>query len=340
MLTSFTAILRPQGLLIAADAVRTPYTYDTCFRYTYLPENETFCSISGTVDVESAPMVPPFDYSNQCRSVVLTAYIPVFLLGYALQMLLPYVVLALTYVPYSDLAPSARNVLHGIIWPEYWLQVDDEVGENVAIAKSETDILFKARTIFCNDVCNNWLLMLTFGLYSPMLAFAIAISVSTRMSMWVLLVGRFTWHMMGVGNHDSPSDGRIIATCTPTRTPAAITAVREDCLGHIHLAALADAYTPLHEILERSFWLLLWHSAAFTAVVTWDMAADGVERFTFLWIPMIPFGYVFALRCVAFVVHGRGTKMESDLDSAEDASTSTYENDCNTGLSNPMHDML
>ena len=177
----------------------TPYSYRTCDLYTTLENGETHCTLYGKTYVESVPLVPPFTYNNQCGSVVLTSYIPVLLLGYAIQLMLTFLALAfLTYVPYGLLSSFVRNMLHGIILlvvcPEYWLQEGDASIRNRAILSADPTILLKICTIFCNDVFNNWLMMMTFGLCSPVLVVAIACAVVLKMSlcMWTLLLGRFT----------------------------------------------------------------------------------------------------------------------------------------------------
>jgi hypothetical protein len=68
---------------------------------------ETYCSKYNTVKMDSASLVPPFTYNNQCGSVVVTSYIPVLLLGYSLQLVLPVLVMALLRcVPHTSIPPS------------------------------------------------------------------------------------------------------------------------------------------------------------------------------------------------------------------------------------------
>ena len=62
-----------QGLLVQADAVSTPYSYESCNLF-YVLRGATICLNRATAEVESAPVIPPFAYNNQCSSVLLTSY--------------------------------------------------------------------------------------------------------------------------------------------------------------------------------------------------------------------------------------------------------------------------
>ena len=270
-----------QGLLIPADSVQTPFSYRTCQVSSKLLSGETYCSEYSTFDVKSAALIPPFTYNNQCGSaVILASYIPVFLLGYSIQLLLPLCVLmSLTYLPYESISPCVRHMLHGLLWPEYWLRQESHVRTlNQNLVHNDPTVLLKIRTIFCNDVFNNWLLVLTFGLCSPVLAVAIVCSVVLNMSLWVLLIGRFTSHLAGdlvataatttataisVGDENSC---HYPCTLPKTVTVASASASKRSQVEHvIHFAlvALAAVHIPLLEVLAGSFWRLGWCSACF-----------------------------------------------------------------------------
>ena len=294
----------PQGLLFPVDAVSTPYSYRTCVEHTILLDEESFCSRYMTIEVESASLVPPFTYNNQCASAVLTSYIPVFLLGYSIQLMLSLIILtALTYVSYDSLPFAVRTMLHGIMWPEYWLQDSDDVlARNKAIVESDAGIMLKIRTIFCNDVLNNWLLLLTFGLCSPVLAVAIVCAVLLKMSLWVMLIGRFTRRMLhnadsdgnrSVGGTGSNLDTPSGTTVAPSPLQSAGTVSRGGiAVGHFALTALATIHISLFDVLKGSFWLLVWFSGcAIYCLHCWlgiYMAMDDVGWWLqSVWIPII-----------------------------------------------------
>jgi hypothetical protein len=303
-----------QGLLIPADAVSTPYSYRTCAVYNTPEYGDTYCSEYLINEVESASLVPPFTYNNQCGSVVLTSYIPVLLLGYSIQLMLPFIFMtSLTFVSYDSMPPSVRKMFHGIIWPEYWLQGGDVLVRNTAILNSDPSVLLEIETICCNDVLNNWLLMLTFGLCSPVLAVAIVCSVLLKMSLWMSLVGRFTRSILpgdGGGGDGSnatspPAAGTTAVGPFPSRLSETVSRrsvvnnKNTDDVVHFALTALAEVHIPLFEVLSRSFWRLIWCSALFVALLGWDMAGDEVGLLQSLWVPLAPLGYALVLRCGA-----------------------------------------
>ena len=278
--------------------------------YTTSTSGETVCTSFDTFHVDSAPLVPPFTYNNQCGSVVLTSYIPVLLMGYSIQLFLPFIMLAFMHcVSYESMWPSFRKTLHGIIWPEYWLQgKDDMFTHNKAIVQSNSIVMLNIRTIFCNDVFNNLLVMLTFGLCSPVLAVAVAVAVLLKMSVWVLLIGRFTMTLLAEDKDDISCDDTAssdVASTVDSVSSSQIsqsisTVVVHDEMVHFFLIALAEMHISLYEILAGSFWRLVWCSALFVALLSWDMAMDEVGWLQSVWVPLVPLGYAVGLRLAAF----------------------------------------
>jgi hypothetical protein len=231
--------------------------------------------------------------------------------------------------------PSVRKTLHGIIWPKFWLQGGDVLVHNRTIVSSHPSVMLKMRSIFCNDVLNNGLLLLTFGLCSPVLALAIVCSILLKMSLWVLLIGRFTRCMLhdehGEGNS---SDAATTTTTTTATAPSQQTATmpRSSSISIAHenrnnavqfaLTALAEVYIPLNEVLAGSFWRLAWCSALFVAMLGWDMATDEVGWLRSVWVPLVPLVYKLGLRCVS---HWYNCARNSNQDSAEKEAASLRE---------------
>jgi len=325
-----------------------------------------------TIEVESASLVPPFTYNNQCASAVLTSYIPVFLLGYSIQLMLSLIILtALTYVSYASLPFAVRTMLHGIMWPEYWLQDSDDVlARNKAIVESDAGIMLKIRTIFCNDVLNNWLLLLTFGLCSPVLVLAVVCSVLMKMSMWVLVVGRFTrcmlhdedsgggvncseatTHPAATTSDATPSDATtsrtrvVVATAltvetTPSSSSAAADENRTADVAQNALTALAEEYIPLSEVLAGSFWRLVWCSALFVSLLGWDLAMDEVGWLQSMWVPLVPLCYVVLLRCAAHLyLHSTSARDSSKQHSVQIGAVSPHTSAVSAGSQSPLHEL-
>ena len=76
---------------------------------------ETRCKEhGGEIQVQSAaPLVPPsFTYINQSGSTVLSSFIPVLLLGYSVQVMLPsfVVLVSVLYLPHDSAHPAVRLI--------------------------------------------------------------------------------------------------------------------------------------------------------------------------------------------------------------------------------------
>lgn len=278
--------------MIPADAVSTPYTYNECDISVRAP-NRNFCATMHSVEVDSAAVVPPFTYNNQCASVLLTSYIPVLIIGYSIQMVLCFL-LPLLVIQIGKRI-NLEGIIHhkamaGILWPEYWLQSDDTglVYRNKSQVTTDPTIVFNPNSIICFVILNNLMIMLSFGLCSPILAVAVTCSLLCQMNLWTLLLGRFACLM----RNDTVAD--------------------VDTNIHFALAALARVQFPVREVFKRSFWIIGWCSGFFCAMVCWDIAADEVGSAESIWIPTTTLCYLILLGIVSFCVQYYKGKQPGD----------------------------
>jgi hypothetical protein len=259
-----------QGLIISAAEVSTPFSFETCLTRTSTTDGVRYCSTYGTEEAYSAPLVPPFIYSGQCGTVLLTRYIPVFLFGYSIQLVLTVIVLIGQAYPHfgSSLWILFGKSIWGIFVP-HKVRKPNNYDDGV-----DPFGILDTRTIFCNDILNNLLVFLTFGMCSPVLLIAVVSCVFLKMGLWQLLVGRFTQFFL---TSESEFDNVSYA-----------------------LNSLAAGFTPILDVLEASFWWLLWCSALFVALIGWDMASDDAGWRATIWVAMLPLGYCGLLRLLAF----------------------------------------
>ena len=271
--------------MIPADSIRTPYTYRSCIKLTSDVEGGLFCSEYSTEYVDSASLTPPFTYNFQCGSVILTAYLPVFLLSFSVQLFLPFCLwLFLAAVPNLSIPPHVRNLVHGVLCPANWkLDCTDNDLYNKAFLKRKPRAVLETSSILCNDVLNNWLIMLTFGLASPVLAVAIVCVVVVKMCMWNILVCRFVKTMQD-------SDMNMHGT-----EDSEFRRVSES----YSVVALAECAFQLPDVLTGSYWRLVTSSALFVALLSWDMACNSVGWLDSLWVPLVPPCYVLVLWSVS-----------------------------------------
>ena len=268
-----------QGLIVQAGAVSTPYAYEAC-SVVYVFQDSKVCIDWVTVEVESAPVIPPFTYNNQCSSVLLTSYIPVLIIGLSIQLVMCFIVPVILCQAgkWLDLTEIIhRKMLKGILWPEFWLNSDDSdlASRNKAHLENDPTIILNSKTILCFNILNNVLVMLTFGLCSPVLAAAVTCVVVAKMNVLLLLVGRFA----AVLSSDDSSGSM-----------------------HFALAALAKVSLPVNEVLKRSFWVIVRTSALFVSLVCWDIASDEVGWADCIWIPLTVICYPLVLWSIAFCV--------------------------------------
>jgi len=224
------------------------------------------CGVYEEMLTSTSPTVPPFTYSNQCASTLLTAYIPVLVLGFSLQLLVACAFpLLQASVSYERIPLFVRKQLSGVVWPHYWTRElrPEEQQARRSLLSSDPWVLLKTKTVICFDILNNLLLMLTFGICSPVMAVLICCVVGVKMSVWTYLIGRFVGAMLETDQSKSDRGSRDEA-----------------------LAALAEVYISVYDVLRACFWQLLWCSALFFMFLCWDIATDEVGWLPSIWLPL------------------------------------------------------
>lgn len=125
-------------------------------------------------------MIPPFAYSYQCGSTLLTSYIPVYIYSTSLQIIVVFLRLFCTFSPVNLLSHELlASWFSGICWPQYWDTLD----------------LPPSRLIEPHQIISigmsHIILLLSFGLTSPILCGFIAFSICLNYCAWLMLIGRF-----------------------------------------------------------------------------------------------------------------------------------------------------
>jgi hypothetical protein len=204
-------------------------------------------------------------YYHQCSSVVLTAYIPVLMIGLSIQLITCFVLpAAIIYMEKKLVHYKAlvyRKVVKGLLWPNFWFY--ENLSDAKVILNEDPFVLLDFKSILCFDILNNMVLMFTFGLCSPLLAIAIVCVVISKMKMWLLLIGRFV-SIMIIDEHKNMQ---------------------------FTLEALSEIYIPLSEVLKRTFWPLIFCSSFFFAFLCCVKS---------IWIPIVAIVYPILL----FVTYG------------------------------------
>lgn len=171
----------------------------SCFYFVFTPYPallatfcDTFCNfilnpLSFQLECNSIQQVefqanftPPFSYSHECGSAVLTSYIPVLMYSYAISgMLLP-------VIRYSMVLSTT---LRRIILPFNFLR-DRYNRELMSLGDSRLTLDGKGTVVF---IQLHLTVLLTFGLAYPLLGLAIVLMIYTDTAIWRLTVGKFLY---------------------------------------------------------------------------------------------------------------------------------------------------
>lgn len=156
-------------------------TYDTYVYCKGLSLTTNECISYGTLTLTTA-YSPPFIYNYQCSSAVVSNFVPVFITTHALLgFVLPVFYIALmTTSSFSADQHMFQKVFAGILFP------------TIPSSKYVPRKFFHPGILTANLI-NHMVLLLTFGVMSPPLAFTICVTVSLNTLFWQTIVGRYMW---------------------------------------------------------------------------------------------------------------------------------------------------
>lgn len=145
---------------------------------------------------------PPFSYTYQCGSTLLTAYLPVYMYSISLQILS--VLAKLTFVFSSNLAEYPEWLMRlfpAVYWPVLLrdrhtasLTVNKERNwdeDGLTRLQDRPSIRLIRPYQILSSAMNNVILLLSFGLCSPILCCYITLNLSLTLCSWLMLIGRF-----------------------------------------------------------------------------------------------------------------------------------------------------
>lgn len=212
-----------------------------------------------------AALIPPFTYNYQCTSVLLTAYIPVFIYTYSLQVIAPFIFLfLLCFIKYTTLPRPFRKTVPGILFPNNWSKDRTEQGfrsDVLQIAVSKR--LYNIKTVTSNLI-HNIIILLTFGLCSPVLACLIGAASYLITATWRILIARFVHYRI------------FELTSSGTKKH------RQDYA----LASMGALAGEAKGLILLCLWPYVFVSAFFFLCLTWDMSGDRVGWRKGSWAPL------------------------------------------------------
>jgi hypothetical protein len=176
-----------QRLLVPPEDISSSYSYRACARSLITPDG-LICLLSPPTLMEILYITPPFSYTYQCGSTLLTSYLLVYMYSISLQIFSLLMRLILVFSTNFTQHPNwFMKLFPGIYWPSKW-KSDNQSSRDVPRTKSPR-LLRPAQII--SGAMYHMILLLSFGLCSPVLAGYITFSLCANMCCWLVLIGRF-----------------------------------------------------------------------------------------------------------------------------------------------------
>ena len=332
-----------QGLFFEADDIISSYSYDVC-ELTALFAQSKQCLKYESAIVEISPLTPPFTYSYQCSSRIITAYVPVFVYIYSFQILLPAIYLSLlSFLNYEDIPKPCRLLFHAVMWPNYWVEtkLTNEIISRSGMLLSDPFLLLDSRDIITTDVLNSMIVLLTFGFCSPILACAIACSMWLKLNMWVMLIGRFCCAILGEkGKYNCSDNSKKVASSTDDKNESSesefANGVAKIEFENAGMRTISQGCVQLCVILHLSFWPLLWSSALFMVLISWEICSDEVGWAQSLWAPGIVITIPICLKILEYIRGFEDVTSYSEDEEEENIIEIIATNTHHSGVQNPI----
>lgn len=219
-------------------------------------------------------VLPPFSYSYQCGSTLLTNYIPVYIYSVSLQNIVFLAQLAFIYYSnYISYPVWLMKKFPGIFWPSFWPYPCD-MSDHARMIRPYQIISF---------IANNCIILLSFGICSPVLGCYISLSVCCNLSCWMILIARFVFlRLEGLG--------RYLADRVVSDTEHIVWEHKDFYLCRLH--------HQLHNVQQSimvSKWPVACTSTLFMMLLCWDMVGDQVGWYAGLWVPITGAGMIILI---------------------------------------------
>jgi hypothetical protein len=288
-----------QRLLVPPDEISSSYSYQYCAYYLRKFDGSIECLITNAALMDVLKITPPFFYSYQCGSTLLTSYIPVHMYSISLQILLTIVSLIII-LSSSDRAQHPRWLLSlfpGVCWPTHWKRVGS------SIVSQRQPVMIKPHQIISRTM-NNIILLVSFGLCSPVLCVCVAVSIFVHICSWLMLIGRFVSRRIDAlrALRSSPSTdagSRVSLSFLSDLFASPLSLIAEspnddrktidDPLLHL----LDQQLQGVHSSILVCKWPVTLMSCFFLTLLCWDMAGDRGGWLQAVWVPIV--GVVMAM---------------------------------------------
>jgi hypothetical protein len=244
-------------------------------------------------------ITPPFSYSYQCGSTLLVSYIPVYLYSVSLQLVSIFVVASSTF----SFLPEGWLIkwISPIGWP---LSLISKLN---TLSSNPSSRLISLHQIISN-VVSNMILLLSFGLCSPVLAGYIALSTLVTTWCWLILVGRFVSCRLAVNHSLTANATSTTNSLHPEENPMSVLCSYqiddnkergtqdESCTQSVDksfqqsedgfLILLNQQLSGVSSLIVCK-WPIISTSCFFMTLLCWEMVGDKLGWKAGFWVPVV-----------------------------------------------------
>lgn len=297
-----------KGLFYTSSAVVEEFVYSDCS--VYVPGTSSAnasCAQYNSWSYEYQYR-PPFFYNFDCYSSVLVTYIPILMLTYCMLIgVVPFLTIILISKHRGDFI---HKFFPGIYWPvDYFAHRKASAADSERATEAASPIdrntnfveTFSSRLatmlqirltrnplnpdVIISSLMEHTLVLLTFGLAYPPLAFAIVVYICLSVTKWQVLIGRYLeqspdCNLPGVGQHMGRQSDMV--TYVNNNVYSQHSPSEND-----HSGGLDPICSDLGNAVHRCMWLVIFGSSIFFACIVLDIAADENGLYNSMWAPFI-----------------------------------------------------
>lgn len=244
------------------------YSFKTCLEaYQTLVNGQYVTVCTHTIDNSyTTQFNPAFDYTYECSSALLMAYIPVYLYTYTMLAIFPPILyFILAYIPRRFFPKNFPFKIVQILRPQDW---NRDIGCPVVLRSNSIQALF----------IQHITIILTFGMASPFLAVIICISMIINTYGWQYIILRFI-------NHGEMHPSPVFKSDDIQFILMHENILQNDCSDEqmkVQREELNDRLARLESIceeswlsLKNSFWLVFYFCMLFYCFMLFDIVGDA-----------------------------------------------------------------
>lgn len=239
------------------------------------------------IRVDVPAFTPSFTYNYLCGSTLLSTYLPVYFYIYLIQIIfIPFTSYFIQrFVPYSTLSSNIKVNFPGVLWPEYWIQYNFNQSKKIFFPR----LLYNGDS-FANKFMQDIVVLITFGLCSPVLCLVIGLSIFLSLLESHIMIGYFIYTKITSLKKDTLSFSSNISLNSKNVDIFNIKELTNDITNDISLQNIQNILHQMNKLCCNLVWMVIWSSCFFFIFLCWDIAGDEVGLENSIWVPISSFG--------------------------------------------------